>query len=102
MDLPERALLFFTNCSNKDYLFKHHLNIFKQDDDIIIETQLKDDIFFKGIRLTFKKDPLYNIAIYRAKDEAGIEYLLSCTNDDCRITRISDNTRFIFNIIPNY
>ena len=97
----DKAILFFTNCSDKDYLFKHYLNIFMDGDDIIIETQLKDEIFFKGIRLVFKKDPVRNAVTYRATDEAGNELLLSVNNDEYIITRLSDNTRFYFHKILN-
>ena len=96
MDLPERALLIFSNCSDKDYLLKHYLSIYMQDDDIIIETQLKDEIFFKGIRLIFKKDPVRNARTYRATDDAGHELVLSVNNDEYIITRLSDNIRFYF------
>lgn len=96
MDLPERSLLIFSNCSDKDYLFKHNLSITTNGDDIIIETQLKDEIIFKGIRLVFKKEPVRNARTYRATDDAGHEFVLSVNNDEYIITRLSDNISFFF------
>ena len=63
--------------------------------------EVENEIFFKGICLVFKKDPVRNARTYRATDDAGHELVLSVNNDEYIITRLSDNIRFYFHKILN-